>query len=85
MPIETAGKRGHRIESARSLEHAAGFEFADSAWRVRNGVRVGLLNCLLASRNLELLQSEENVRREQVGLLEPRFPVFPPRIANLWG
>lgn len=75
IPIETAGKRGHRIESARSLEQAAGFEFADSAWQVRSSVRVGLLNYLLASRNLDLLRSEENVRREQVRLLEQRFAV----------
>jgi outer membrane protein, heavy metal efflux system len=31
VPIETAGKRDHRIQSARSLEHASRFEFADSA------------------------------------------------------
>ena len=54
VPIETAGKRGHRIESARSLEHAARFEFADSAWKVRSGVRMALLNHLLATRSFAL-------------------------------
>jgi outer membrane protein TolC len=75
VPIETAGKRGHRIESARNLEHAARFDLADLAWKVRGGVRVGLLNYLLASQSLELLRSEEQVRREQVNILEQRFSV----------
>ena len=75
VPIETAGKRGHRIESARSLEQATRLEFADAAWKVHSAVRIGLLNYLLASRSLELLRSEENVRTQQVRLLEQRFAV----------
>jgi cobalt-zinc-cadmium efflux system outer membrane protein len=75
VPIETASKRGHRIESARSLEHAARFDLADSAWKVRSGVRIALLNYLLASRSLDLLRSEEQVRREQADILAQRFSV----------
>jgi outer membrane protein, heavy metal efflux system len=75
VPIETAGKRGHRIQSARSLDQAAQFDLADIAWKVRSGVRAALLNYLLASRNLDLLRSEEEFRREQVGLLERRLAV----------
>jgi outer membrane protein, heavy metal efflux system len=75
VPIETAGKRGHRIQSARSLENAARFDLADSAWKVRSGVRTELLNYLLASRSLDLLRSEEQVRGEQVNILEQRFAV----------
>jgi cobalt-zinc-cadmium efflux system outer membrane protein len=75
VPIETAGKRGHRIETARSLEHAARFDLADSAWKVRSGVRMALLNYLLASRSFDLLRSEEQVRGEQAIILEQRFAV----------
>jgi outer membrane protein, heavy metal efflux system len=75
MPIETAGKRGHRIQSARSLGQAAQFDLADSAWKVRSGVRLALLNCLLASRNLDALHAEEELRREQVSLFEQRLAV----------
>lgn len=75
MPIETAGKRGHRIQSARSLDQAAQFDLADSAWKVRSGVRAALLNYLLASRNLNLLGLEEELRSEQVRLLERRLAV----------
>ncbi len=75
MPIETAGKRGHRIQAARSLDQAARFDLADSAWKIRSGVRLALLNYLLASRNLDLLRSEEQIRGDQVNILERRFSV----------
>jgi cobalt-zinc-cadmium efflux system outer membrane protein len=68
--IETAGKRGHRIQIARNLHQAAQFDLADSAWTVAMGVRSALLNYLVASRNLELLQSEQNARADQVAILE---------------
>jgi outer membrane protein TolC len=75
VPIETAGKRGHRIQAARSLDQAARFDLADAGWKIRGGVRMALLNYLLASRSLDLLRSEEYVRGDQVDLLEERFSV----------
>ncbi len=73
FPIETGGKRGHRIQVARSLDQAARFDLADSAWTVRSGVRAALLNYLVASRSLELIRAEEQVRRDQVDILEQIF------------
>jgi outer membrane protein TolC len=70
IPIETAGKRGHRIQFARSLDHATRFDLADSAWTVTTGVRAALLNYIVASQTLELFRSEETVRQEQVNILE---------------
>jgi len=75
VPIETAGKRGHRIQAARSLDQAARFDLADSAWKVHSGVRVALLNYLLASRSLDLVRSEEQIRGDQTKILEQRFLV----------
>ena len=75
VPIETAGKRGHRIQVARGLDQAARFDLADAAWKVRSGVRMALLNYLLASLSLDLLRCEESVRHEQVSPLEQRFAV----------
>ncbi len=75
VPIETGGKRGHRVQVARSLDQAARFDLADSAWKVRSTVRNALLNFVLASRSLELLHSEEQVRGEQVSILEQRLSV----------
>jgi cobalt-zinc-cadmium efflux system outer membrane protein len=54
IPIETAGKRGYRIRVARSLDQAARFDLADSAWTVHSGVRAALLNYLLATHSVEL-------------------------------
>lgn len=75
VPIETAGKRGHRIEAARSLDQAARLDLAQAAWNIRSAVRNALLSCLLESRTLNLLRSEASVRGEQVGLLDQRLAV----------
>jgi cobalt-zinc-cadmium efflux system outer membrane protein len=73
IPIETAGKRGYRIQVARSLDQATRFDLADSAWTVRSGVRAALLNYFVASQNLEVFRSEENVRNDQVKILDQVF------------
>jgi outer membrane protein TolC len=68
--IETAGKRGRRVEIARNLDQAAQLDLADSAWTLVMGVRLALLNILVASQNLELLKSEQRVREDEVTILE---------------
>jgi outer membrane protein, heavy metal efflux system len=68
--IESAGKQGRRVQIAQNLDEAAQFDLADSAWTVVMGARLALLNYLVASRNLELLRSEEKVREDQVAILE---------------
>jgi cobalt-zinc-cadmium efflux system outer membrane protein len=70
IPIETAGKRGRRIQVASSLDLAARFDLADSTWTVRSGVRAALLNYILASEILELFRSEALVRGDQLSILE---------------
>lgn len=75
VPIETAGKRGYRVQAARNLSQGARLDLADSAWTILIGVRLALLNYLVASRNAELLGSEEKVRAEQVSILEKIFSV----------
>src|SRR6266566_2330348 len=73
IPIETAGKRGYRMQAARSLDQATRFDLADSAWTVTSGVRAALLNYIIASQTLELFRSEETVRQDQVNILEQIF------------
>jgi cobalt-zinc-cadmium efflux system outer membrane protein len=75
FPLETAGKRGYRIQAARSLDQAARFDLADSAWTVRSELRSALLEYLLASETLDLLRSEAKVRGNQVTILDQRFSV----------
>jgi outer membrane protein TolC len=70
IPIETTGKRGYRVEGARNLDQAARLDLADSAWTILAGVRLALLDYLLASRSLEITRSEELIRTEQVNILE---------------
>jgi cobalt-zinc-cadmium efflux system outer membrane protein len=88
MTIETAGKRKRRVQVARSLDEAAQLDLADSAWTVVMGVRQALLNYLVTARGVELLQSEEKARADQVAILEKilaageltRLNVDPARI-----
>ena len=71
VPIETAGKRGYRVQSARNLDQAARFDLADSAWTVLSGVRLALLNYLLAISKFGIVaRSEVEVRADQVNILE---------------
>jgi outer membrane protein TolC len=58
------------VQGARNLDQAARLDLADSAWTVLAGVRLALLNYLLASRSLEIARSEETIRTDQVNILE---------------
>lgn len=70
IPIETAGKRRYRIQVARNLDEAAQLDLADAAWTVRSGIRLALLNYLVALRGLDLIRAEAQVRQDQVVILE---------------
>ncbi len=43
IPLETSGKRGHRVEQARHLAEAARLNVASIAWQVRSRVRSSLV------------------------------------------
>ena len=69
FPIETGGKRGYRMQAARSLSLAARLELAETAWTVRSSLRAALIDRLLSDRTLDLMLAEADSRREQVRLL----------------
>jgi outer membrane protein, heavy metal efflux system len=73
FPLETAGKRGYRVASARSLELASRLALAETAWNIRGGVRAALLDHLLSGQSLDLLRAEVHVRETQVEILERMF------------
>jgi outer membrane protein, heavy metal efflux system len=75
LPIETAGKRGYRIGEAQRLADVARWNLAGTAWTVRARVRSALVDYLAARRNLELLQNEDQLRAQQVTLLDERLAV----------
>ena len=70
FPLETAGKRGYRVQAARSLDLAARLDLAQAAWTVRSAVRAALIDHLEASATLQHLRAEAALRTEQVRLLE---------------
>jgi outer membrane protein, heavy metal efflux system len=70
FPVETAGKRGYRLQAARSLDLAARLELAQAAWSVRSSVRAALVDYLEASQTLEQLRAEADLRTEEVRLFE---------------
>jgi cobalt-zinc-cadmium efflux system outer membrane protein len=70
FPVETAGKRGYRLQAARSMDLVARLELAQAAWTVRSSLRAALVDHLVASRTLEQLRAEADLRTEEVRLLE---------------
>ena len=91
LPIETAGKRGHRIHRAEQLSTAARLNILSTAWQVRSVLRTSLLNFVAArlrEQALEAqLQSEQSIlqlmeQRLQAGAVAPT-ELFPARVAVL--
>src|ERR1700728_4843261 len=73
FPLETAGKRGLRIEAARDLELASRLELAETAWTIRGAVRAALLDYLVSVQLLDRLHSDAEIRERQVKILEQMF------------
>jgi outer membrane protein TolC len=70
IPIETAGKRGHRIARAEQLAEAARLNIASVAWQVRSRVR-GSLSALDAARRTEtLLKEQQALQLDNLQLVE---------------
>jgi len=70
VPIETAGKRGHRIAQAGHLSDAAGFALTTAAWDVRVRLRRGLLEVWMAQESETLLRQQLAAQESIVGMLE---------------
>ena len=73
IPIETAGKRGYRIEQAQSLSEAARVAIVSTAWQVRSRVRVALLDLHIAQKNHEILLEQQRLQQTNATLLEHRL------------
>src|SRR6266542_1231536 len=75
VPLETAGKRGHRIARAQHLSESAWLNIATVAWQARSSVRAGLLDSVIADRRAALLEKQAAVQEQIVKLLEQRLAV----------
>jgi outer membrane protein TolC len=70
IPIETAGKRGHRISQARHLSEAARLNILSVAWEVRRGMRQAFLDLYAAQETESLLAKQQAIQMEMVRILE---------------
>jgi cobalt-zinc-cadmium efflux system outer membrane protein len=70
--IETAGKRGHRIEQAKQISESARLSLASQAWQVRSRLRTSLLDNVVARRRVALLQNVRDAQQQVLKLLEGR-------------
>ena len=73
IPIETAGKRGHRIARAQHLSDAARLRLGSLAWEVRAGVRNALLDLGDALRRVDLLERQLAAQQRAVVALETKL------------
>ncbi len=72
LPIETAGKRRHRIARAEHLSAAVRLNLATTAWSVRSSVRAGLLDVATARRRADILSAQTSLAQQIVVSLEQR-------------
>ena len=72
IPIETAGKRGYRIEQSQALSEAARVHIARIAWQVRGRVRASLLALYSAEQSEVILLAQQQKLHENRDLLEKR-------------
>jgi len=70
IPIETAGKRGHRIAQAGHLSDAAKLNIAGTAWQVRGRLRRALVDFYAAGEQQRLLAVQQAAQEQNVKLLE---------------
>ena len=73
VPLETAGKRGHRIAQAEHLSESARLNIAATAWHVRAGVRSSLLDFSAARQRAALLQNQISIQEQVIALLEQQI------------
>jgi cobalt-zinc-cadmium efflux system outer membrane protein len=70
IPIETAGKRGHRVALASHISEAARLDVASAAWQVRSRVRASLLDLWAAEEEKTLREEEQGLQQDNVRLLK---------------
>lgn len=72
-PIETAGKRGHRVARAEELTRSARLGLDGAVWRVRGELRAALVELGALDARAAHLERELALRRDLLRLLEARL------------
>jgi len=82
-PIETAGKRGRRIDRAEHLATSARLALDGAAWKVRADVRTRLLELVAAREHEAMAVRAQQAQHEVVLLLEQREQLGAVSIADV--
>jgi cobalt-zinc-cadmium efflux system outer membrane protein len=75
IPIETAGKRGFRIDKAGHLTNAARLRIADAAWLARGRLRLAMLEVYAAQEAERLLRQQITIQQALTVRLEQQLSV----------
>ena len=75
IPIETAGKRGFRLDKTQHLTDAARLRIADAAWIVRGRLRLAILEAYAAQEAERLLQQQITIQQAMTQRLEQQLSV----------
>ncbi|KFX64541.1 TolC family protein [Paraburkholderia fungorum] len=75
VPIETAHKRGYRIDQATHLSEAARLAIGNEAWKVRAQVRDTLISLYAARQRTAFLSRKANAQQQIVAMLRMRRSV----------
>ena len=70
LPLETAGKRGHRIAVAEHLSESARFNLAAVAWQIRGNLRTRRLEFAAAYERVQLLTDQLSLQEHILQSLE---------------
>jgi outer membrane protein TolC len=73
IPLETAGKRGHRVAQAQALANAAALNLSHAEWQAKARVRKSLSDLFAAKQRQDLLAKQQTDQEEIVKLLDARI------------
>ena len=75
IPIETAGKRGFRIDKTEHLTAAASLRIADATWLVRGRLRLAMLEVYAAQETGQRVQQQITLQQAMMERLEQQLQV----------
>src|SRR5262249_15341471 len=64
IPIETAGKRSHRIAAAEQVSNSARLNYASVAWQIRKRLRAAAVDFYAARERGRVLEEQVSLREQ---------------------
>ncbi len=72
FPVETGGKRAARVLKARAEANAARCKLAAAAHKVRNGVRLAVIDLAAGDARVAMLEDQRHIQEDLVKVLKDR-------------